>query len=77
MMEFTLEDLKKFNGKNGTPAYVACDGKVYDVSASFLWKDGEHQVTHQAGKDLSDEISKAPHGVELLEKFPIVGILKR
>jgi len=35
LMEFTLEDLKKFNGKNGTPAYVACDGKVYDVSDSF------------------------------------------
>jgi len=76
-MEFTLEDLKKFNGKNGTPAYVACDGKVYDVSDSFLWRDGEHQVTHKAGGDLSDEISKAPHGIELLEKFPIVGILKK
>ncbi|MDI3484390.1 MAG: hypothetical protein PWQ74_977 [Methanobacteriaceae archaeon] len=76
-MEFTLEDLKKFNGKNGTPAYVACDGKVYDVSDSFLWRDGEHQVTHKGGGDLSDEISKAPHGIELLEKFPIVGILKR
>ncbi|HOQ20387.1 MAG: cytochrome b5 domain-containing protein [Methanothermobacter sp.] len=76
-MEFTLEDLKKFNGKDGAPAYVGCNGKVYDVSGSFLWKDGEHQVTHRAGRDLSDEIRKAPHGIELLEKFPIIGVLKR
>lgn len=26
----------------------------------FLWRDGEHQVTHKAGGDLSDEISKTP-----------------
>lgn len=76
-MEFTLEDLKRFNGKDGAPAYVACNGKVYDVSGSFLWKDGEHQVTHKAGRDLSDEIKKAPHSIELLEKFPIIGVLKK
>ncbi|MDI9624664.1 MAG: cytochrome b5 domain-containing protein [Methanothermobacter sp.] len=77
MIEFALKDLKKFNGKDGAPAYVACNGKVYDVSESFLWKDGEHQVTHRAGEDLTDEISEAPHGIEFLERFPIIGILKK
>lgn len=32
MQEFTLEELKKYNGKNGNPAYIAVNGKVYDVT---------------------------------------------
>jgi len=36
-----------FNYKgNGNSAYIAYNGKVYEVSGSFLWKNGEHQVTH-------------------------------
>jgi len=51
-------------------------GKVYDVSASFLWKDGNHQVLHSAGVDLTDAIEQAPHGEDVLEKFPVVGVLR-
>jgi predicted heme/steroid binding protein len=76
MKEFTKEDLAQYKGKNGKPVYVAYKGKVYDVSDSFLWKDGTHQVLHSAGEDLTDELQQAPHGEELLEKFPIVGILR-
>ncbi|AXV36727.1 MAG: cytochrome B5 [Methanobacteriaceae archaeon] len=77
MKQFTLEELKKFNGKGGKRAYVAYKGKIYDVSHSFLWQNGEHQVTHSAGEDLSPALEKAPHGVDLLEKFPVVGVLKK
>jgi len=38
MKEFTEEELAQCNGRNGNPAYIAYKGKVYDVSASFLWK---------------------------------------
>jgi predicted heme/steroid binding protein len=76
MKEFTEEELVRYNGKNGNPAYVAYDGKVYDVSASFLWKDGAHQVFHRAGVDLTDALEQAPHGGEVIEKFPVVGILR-
>jgi predicted heme/steroid binding protein len=72
---FTLEELKKYNGKNGSPAFVACQGKVYDVSSSFLWQQGNHEVLHNAGADLTNQLNEAPHGIELLEKFPVVGIL--
>ncbi|WP_290068715.1 cytochrome b5 domain-containing protein, partial [Lactobacillus intestinalis] len=42
MQEFTLEELKKYNGKNGNPAYIAVNGKVYDVTNNPHWKNGEH-----------------------------------
>ncbi len=75
MRAFTREELSEYNGKNGNPSYIAYKGKVYDVSASFLWKDGRHQVFHVAGVDLTDALGQAPHGVEAIEKFPVVGIL--
>ena len=75
MKEFTEEELAKYNGKNGNPVYVAYNGKVYDVSASFLWKGGTHQVFHRAGVDLTDALEQAPHGGDVLENFPVVGIL--
>ena len=75
MKEFSEEELAQCDGKNGKPAYVAYKGKVYDVSASFLWKDGRHQVLHKAGIDLTDALEEAPHGVDVLEKFPVVGTL--
>jgi predicted heme/steroid binding protein len=76
MKIFTVKDLAKHNGKNGKPAYVAHKGKVYDLTNSFLWKDGRHQVLHDAGTDLTTAIAKAPHGGDMLAKFPVVGILQ-
>jgi predicted heme/steroid binding protein len=58
------------------PAYIAYRGVVYDVSNSFLWKKGEHQVLHQAGRDLTVELVTAPHGTELLDRVPMIGTLK-
>jgi predicted heme/steroid binding protein len=75
-MEFTEEDLAQYDGKNGKPAYVAYKGKVYDVSTSFLWKDGAHQVLHRAGVDLTDALEQAPHGGDVFERFPVVGMLR-
>ena len=76
MRYFTVEELKKFNGKNGMPAYIAYMGRVYDLSDSFLWKNGEHQAFHSAGNDLTDALKDAPHGEEFIKKFPVIGYLK-
>ena len=73
---FTRDSLAKFDGKQGRRAYVAHEGKVYDVTESVMWEDGDHQGEHSAGADLTDEIDDAPHFREELEEFPIVGILK-
>lgn len=75
MKTFKKEELARYDGKNGAPAYVAYKGKIYDVSSSFLWKNGTHQVIHTAGEDLTASLEYAPHGVDLLERFPVVGML--
>ncbi len=76
MKEFTTKELESFNGKERNPAYVSYGGKVYDVSKSDLWLDGVHLDSHFAGRDLTEEISSAPHGTEVFERFAQVGTLK-
>jgi predicted heme/steroid binding protein len=73
--KFTLKELAEYNGAGGKPAYVAYKGKVYDVSASSFWLDGDHFGTHPAGKDLTEDLELAPHGGEVLERTKQVGVL--
>ena len=73
--QFTLDELKKYDGKDGRPAYIAYKGKVYDVSDDFLWVEGDHQGEHVAGKDLTEDMSRAPHAEDVLERVPLIGVL--
>jgi len=77
MKEVTSEELSLFNGKEGRPAHIAFDGKVYDVTKSPLWPKGLHMNRHVAGKDLSVDFPAAPHGTEVLDRYPQVGILTK
>lgn len=74
--EFTLKDLREFDGTQGKPVRIAFEGRVIDVSASERWHHGHHMATHRAGGDLTREIGAAPHGPEVLDRFPQVGVLK-
>ncbi|MDT3700945.1 MAG: DoxX family membrane protein [Thermincola sp.] len=65
-------ELKRFNGLNGKPAYVAFKGKVYDVSKVFV--NGEHAGI-KAGIDLTNELAKGPHDETIFNNFPVVGVL--
>ena len=69
---FTPQELAQFDGKNGHPAYFAFKGKVYDVTKSDLWKEGNHYGVH-AGEDLTEKLEGAPHGDEVLATFDVVG----
>lgn len=73
--QFSAEELKTFDGKEGRPAYIAYKGTVYDVTDSPLWKNGTHMRMHSAGQDLTPMLQKAPHAEEVFAKFPIVGSL--
>jgi len=76
MRKFSKKELTKYDGKEGRKAYIAHDGLVYDVTDSFLWKDGKHQAIHFAGNDLTEELKKAPHGIDFLKRYLIIGKLK-
>ncbi|MFC1787130.1 cytochrome b5 domain-containing protein [Halobacteriota archaeon] len=77
MRNFTKRELVQYNGKRGALAFIAYKKKVYDISSSFLWRGGNHQITHNAGEDLTEDLKKAPHGADMLNKFPVVGILHK
>jgi predicted heme/steroid binding protein/uncharacterized membrane protein len=76
MKDLETKDLSPNNGEGGNPVWVACDGKVFDLSASPLWAGGSHMGNHTAGSDLTGEIDAAPHGREMLERYPQIGFLK-
>ena len=76
MRTFTSQELRKYDGTKGT-AYVAYAGKVYDVSQSYQWQRGVHQIRHHAGRDLTQALKQAPHSPDLLFKFPVVGKLAK
>ncbi len=75
LRRFTRRELAQFNGQNGAPTFIAYQGRVYDVSSSFLWRNGRHQARQMGGMDLTDMLDHAPHGAEMLDRFPIVGTL--
>jgi predicted heme/steroid binding protein/uncharacterized membrane protein len=75
LKKFTAEDLSRFTGENGSPIYVAYDGRVFDVTASRFWRGGTHMKRHPAGRDLTAEMSAAPHDMSVLDRYPQVGVL--
>ena len=73
--KITQQELQENNGKNGKPAYFAYKSKVYDVTQSSFWIDGDHLGMHEAGRDLTEELEMAPHREENLARVKFVGEL--
>jgi len=73
---FTPEELRHFDGADAKPIFVGYKGKVYDISTSPLFQGEKRMRCHIAGKDLTKDIEIAPHGEDLIFKFPLVGRLK-
>ena len=74
MKKFSVDELRNFDGKGGKPAYVGYKGKVYDVSDSDQFLDGDH-MGHSAGMDLTMEMEIAPHSDDVMAKMKVVGVL--
>lgn len=72
---FTETELSMFNGVDGERCLVGVNGIVYEISNSSFWLNGIHTKSEgkaSCGKDLSDEITDAPHGVAILTTSPSV-----
>lgn len=74
---FTPEELAAYNGQGGKSIYIAYKNRVIDVTRSRLWTNGLHMMRHKAGTDLTDEFKDAPHNVDVFDRYPQVGILKK
>jgi predicted heme/steroid binding protein len=75
MEEYSKEEIAQFDGTEGRKAYICYHGKIYDVSESPFFVDGQH-FQHKVGLDLSEELIDAPHGEEVFEEVPLVGRLR-
>ena len=73
--DLTVDELGSCDGKEGRPAFFAFQGKLYDATASKLWKQGVHMGRHNAGEDLTEALKLAPHGSEKVALLPEVGAL--
>ncbi len=71
---FTSEELAKFNGKDGNPAYVAINGVVYDVTNNAAWAAATHFGLN-AGNDLTTAFTSCHAGSDILSNLPVVGNL--
>lgn len=73
--QFSLSELANFDGEDGRPAYFAYKNKIYDVTQSKLWKNGNHMTRHHVGVDLTDILAQAPHNEDKILIMPVVGKL--
>ena len=73
--DLTMDQLAACDGKEGHPAIFAYEGKLYDATASRLWKQGVHMGRHNAGQDLTEALKLAPHGSEKVTALTEVGAL--
>jgi len=71
---FSKAQLALRNGQDKEEVWVAYRGKIYDVSASRLWRKGMH-YEHWAGQDLTRELPDAPHTDKVFDKFEVIGRL--
>jgi predicted heme/steroid binding protein len=69
----TLEELSRFDGNENRPAYIGYKEKIYDVSASKLWVEGNHVRKHLAGNDLTEALRTAPHEEDKILGMPLIG----
>jgi predicted heme/steroid binding protein len=69
----TRQDLRMFDGRFKRPTYVGYLGKIYDVSESRYWSNGQHFFRHYSGQDLTRQLQDAPHNEPNILRMPLAG----
>ena len=70
---YRIEDICKFDGKDGTLAYIVVNDIVYDVTSIVQWSDGKHYGL-SAGKDLTAYFETCHKDEKyILKKLKVVG----
>ena len=67
----TLQELEQYDGRDGSPAYVAVNGFIYDISPIPQWAHGVHFGV-SAGRDVTERVNLC-HGSTILKRLKIVG----
>ncbi len=73
---FTPEELSRYNGRNGNPAYVAVNGIIYDVTNNAAWGGATH-FGLTAGTDVTNQFASCHAGQPVLSKLKVVGKMPR
>ena len=76
MKSYTKSELALRNGSDRDEVWCGLHGKIYDLSSSRMWRNGNH-YEHWAGQDLTEELTDAPHSEDVFKKFEIIGVLKK
>ncbi|HBN84328.1 MAG TPA: cytochrome B5 [Clostridiales bacterium] len=71
---FTMQDLSRYNGRDGNPAYIAVNGVVYDVTSNAAWGGATH-FGLSAGTDVTSQFASCHAGQPILSKLKVVGKL--
>ena len=71
--DMSIEDLYRYDGTDGNPAFVAYEGWIYDVSMVVAWRDGHYE---QYGAYLGQDVTLALRDAgmtDILMNLPVVG----
>ncbi len=68
---YSPSSLAQYDGLDDSPAYIAIDGYVYDVSSVFA--DGTH-AGFEAGKEWTEAMEESGHGTAPLTDLEPVGV---
>lgn len=68
----THQELAEHDGQEGSTAWIAVNGVVYDVTKE--WSGGKHHGL-EAGRDQTEKFVASGHAREILEKLTVVGAL--
>lgn len=75
----TVVNVQTADGKEGRPCYVILSGVVYEIKQGNKWKDGEHTPSEgqaYCGQDVTEIITKSPHGKSIISLLTEIGPLK-